>query len=110
MIAGYKLLKLNEIFKFIQAESIAPGLAILLARFKRLSLYTLMLYTLKDAADRGRLSGTTFIELNYLSALAMSVHAVFTVGISTPIGVLSACFAAFFAFNGITSYMKNQYA
>ena len=108
MIATMKLSKLYEI---IQAKSITIELATLLARFNRLSLLALMLYTLKDAADRDRLGGSTFISLNYLCALAMGVQCAFyTGGLTTPLGGLSAFFAAFSAFNGITSYMKNQYA
>ncbi|KAL7540049.1 hypothetical protein ACHAXR_009822 [Thalassiosira sp. AJA248-18] len=111
MVASLKLLKLNEIVKFVQANSITAGLAPLLHRFNRLAFFTLMLYTVKDAADRDRLGGTTFIQLNYLCALSMGASLYFdTGGIATPIGALSAVFSAFFAFTGITSYMKNQYA
>lgn len=111
MVASMKLLKLNEIVKFIQANSITGGLALPLSRFNRLAFFTLLLYTLKDAADRDRLGGTTFIQMNYLCALSMGVNYFFyTSGIATPLGALSAAFTAFFAFNGITSYMKNQYA
>lgn len=111
IIASLKLQKLCEIAKFAQANSITAGISPLLLRFNRLALLTLMLYTLKDAADRDRLSGTTFIQLNYLCALAMGINAYFyTGGIATVMGGAHAFFAAFFAFNGITSYMKNQYA
>ena len=114
MIASLKLLKLKEIVEFIQANSItAGGLAPLLARFNRLALFTLVLYTLKDAADRDRLGGTTFIELNYLSALSMACCNIVTGGgaaaspyLATPLGMVSAAFAAFFMFNGVSNDLK----
>ncbi len=34
----------------------------------RLALISTMIYSLKDAAERDRLSGTTFIQLNWLLA------------------------------------------
>ena len=112
MITALKLLKLSEIVKLLQANSSpSVGLATLVAQLNRLAFFQIMLYTLKDAADRDRLGGTTFIQMNYLCSLAMGVQcAFFTGGVSTPLGALSAFFAAFCAFNGITSYMKNQYA
>ena len=110
-VSSLKLLKLFEIAKYIQANSITAGLAPLLARFNRLVFFSLVLYTLKDAADRGRLGGNTFIQLNYLSALSMGVnYAFYSGGMPEIVGALSAGFAAFFAFNGVSSYMKNQYA
>lgn len=109
--AFLKLEKLWEIVKFIQANSITAELSMSLARFNRLAFLTLMVYTLKDAADRDRLGGGTFIKLNYLCALAMSIQCAFNSGgFTTPSGILSAVFSLFFAFNGVASYMKNQYA
>jgi hypothetical protein len=44
------------------------------SRMARLMLFSGVLYTLKDAADRNRLSGTTFVQLNYLlSAVFLSM-------------------------------------
>ena len=111
MVSSLKLIKLYEIGKFIQANSITADLAMLLARFNRLAFLALMIYTLKDAADRDRLGGGTFIQLNYLCSIAMAVQCAFyTGGYTTPLGALSAFFSAFFFMNGISSYMKNHYA
>ena len=110
LVASLKLLKLFEIVKYIQANSVTAGLSPLLNRFNRLAFFTLVLYTLKDAADRDRLGGTTFILLNYLCALSMGVNYAFYSGMPKIMGALSAGFAAFFAFNGISSYMKNKNA
>ena len=111
LVSSLKLLKLFEIVKYIQGNSGSAGLAPLLARFNRLMFFSLVLYTLKDAADRDRLGGTTFIQLNYIAALSMGVnYAFYTGGMPEIVGALSAAFAAFFSFTGVTSYMKNQYA
>lgn len=110
VVAALKLEKLIEVIKFIQANSFfSEGLAMPLARFNRLALLTLCLYTLKDAADRDRLDGTTFIELNCLCALSLGVHYAFnTNGLATPVGSMTAFFAAFCAFNGLKSYVLKK--
>ena len=41
-------------------------------RYATLLLLATTTLTLKDAADRGRLEGTTFIELNMIGALAFA--------------------------------------
>ena len=112
LIATFKMMKLYEVVRFIQSNSVTAELTMILARFNRLAFLTLMIYTLKDAADRDRLGGTTFIQMNYLCSIAMGIQSVFYTpgGLATPVGALSAFFAAFFAFNGISSFMKNQYA
>ncbi|KAL9185289.1 hypothetical protein ACHAXT_003066 [Thalassiosira profunda] len=109
LVGSLKLMKLKEVVTFIQVNSFASGLALPLAQFNRLALLTLLLYTLKDAADRNRLGGTTFIQLNYLCGLAMGVNAT-RAGVTTPLGALSAFFAVFCGFNGVSSYFANQYA
>jgi hypothetical protein len=45
------------------------------SRLARLTLLSSILYTLKDAADRNRLTGTTFIQLNALSSWAFATMA-----------------------------------
>eukprot|EP00804_Cyclotella_cryptica_P026530 CCRYP_015375-RA/>CCRYP_015375-RA protein AED:0.43 eAED:0.43 QI:0/-1/0/1/-1/1/1/0/350 len=110
MVAALKFEKLIEVFKFIQANSIyAEGLAMPLARFNRLALLTLCLYTLKDAADRDRLGGTTFIELNCLCSLSLGVHFAFSSGgLVTPVGAISAFFSVFCAFNALKSHVMKK--
>mmetsp|Transcript_21864 Transcript_21864/g.52014 ORF Transcript_21864/g.52014 Transcript_21864/m.52014 type:complete len:375 (+) Transcript_21864:238-1362(+) len=41
-----------------------------LSKLARFGMLTTIMYTLKDASDRGRLSGTTFVQLNLLAAAA----------------------------------------
>lgn len=107
-ISAMKLIKVKEIYESLQSGSPIAGSV---ARLNRLILLSLMSYTLKDAADRDRLGGSTFIKLNYLSAVGFMINAIYnTGGLATPYGAIQAFFAAFFAFNGLASYMRNQYA
>lgn len=46
-----------------------------LFRVAQLMVLTIMMFTLKDAADRDRLEGTTFIELNFLSSISLAFMA-----------------------------------
>ena len=111
MMAALKLQKLVEVVKFFNTSGLVEGLAMPLAQFNRLALVTLSLYTLKDAADRKRLGGTTFIELNLLCALSLGVHAAFFMGEATfPLGLVSTYtfFSLFCAFNGIREYIKKN--
>mmetsp|Transcript_19808 Transcript_19808/g.32479 ORF Transcript_19808/g.32479 Transcript_19808/m.32479 type:complete len:358 (+) Transcript_19808:15-1088(+) len=107
MVASMKLLKLKEIVHAVTSAVAAKDIAMLLARFNRLSLLALMIYTLKDAADRDRLSGTTFIQLNYLCALVLGIVGVIG-GVMTPLGGTNVAFAAFFAVNGLSSYFAKS--
>lgn len=48
-----------------------------LSRLAKLWLMTSVFFTLKDAADRDRLKGTTFVQLNFVSAAAFASMAVY---------------------------------
>lgn len=106
MIASLKIRKLIEVVSFIKESGFVKELAMPLANFNRLALLTLCLYTLKDAADRDRLGGTTFIQLNCLCAVSLGVHAAFYTGGLTALGAASIFFALFCGFNGLNEYMK----
>ena len=107
MMATLKLQKLVEVVNFINASGLVGELAVPLAQLNRLALITLSLYSLKDAADRNRLGGTTFIKLNYLCALSLGIHAAFFMGEhASPSRLVSAFFSLFCAFNGIKEYIK----
>jgi len=99
--------KLVEILRLLNHG--ASGLTVC-SRVTRLARYTSMttvLYTLKDAADRGRLNGTTFIELNMLSSFTLAILASFW-GVATPSGGAAAVFSVFSAINGITSIIQKR--
>ena len=108
MVGSLSLVKVMEIVELFLAKSLSSvDLATALARYNRLAFLGPMLYTLRDASDRDRLGGTTFIQMNCLSAMSMAAHSVyFAGGIATPAGALCAIFGVLFAFNGISSYMN----
>ncbi len=107
MVTTMKAAKLLEVFRLILEG--ADGLTVFtrLSRYARYSMLSTVLYTLKDAADRGRLEGTTFIELNFLSAAVLAAMATYS-GMTSPIGGSSATFALFSAWNGIFSIYKKR--
>ena len=107
MMTGLKLHKLVELVQLIGGG--ANGLAIFTraSRFARYAMISTVLYTLKDAADRYRLEGTTFIELNFLSAGVLAALATYS-SIHTPVGGAAAVFSVFSAVNGVTSFVKKR--
>ena len=107
-VMAMKLLKLKEIIFAVQSSVASKEIAMSLARFNRLSLLALMIYTLKDAADRDRLSGTTFIQLNYLCAFVLAIVGGVGGGTMTSLGGVSAAMAAFLALNGLSSYLGKK--
>jgi hypothetical protein len=71
-----------DIVQLLAGGGAAAGAAstkiLIASRCSRLARFTLLssiLYTLKDAADRNRLTGTTFIQLNALSSWAFATMA-----------------------------------
>jgi hypothetical protein len=73
MVVGLTAVKFKEIGSLLMDNSSSSALMVAsrVSRLARLCLLTGVMYTLKDAADRDRLSGTTFIQLNYLSSLVL---------------------------------------
>merc|ERR1719203_2213939 len=66
-----KIQKLLEILRLAKTggSDIAQMIAVRLFRYSKLALLFGSVITLKSAADRDRLEGTTFIQLNYVSSL-----------------------------------------
>ncbi len=60
-----KLKELCSIASLSSAETVTR-----LSKLARFGLMTTIMYTLKDASDRDRLSGTTFVQLNFTAAVA----------------------------------------
>jgi hypothetical protein len=111
MVETMKIHKLVEIVQLAQAGANRLTIAIMLSRFGRLALFTTVLYTLKDAADRGRLEGTTFIELNLLSSSAFAAMAAHLLPRgSTKLGAAAAFFSVFSAWNGRCSLRSQKVA
>lgn len=82
-----------------------------LFRYKKLLLLTVAAFTLKDAADRGRLEGTTFIELNFMSCVGLGCSAAYLFNESfTVLGGAMTLYACLFAFNGLSSLLQKRKA
>lgn len=78
-------------------------------RLSKILMLGAICFTLKDAADRGRLEGTTFITLNYLTSATFLAMSLYLGNIKASwIGFISACFSAFSLFNGISSTLKKK--
>lgn len=79
-----------------------------LAKFKLLAV---IMFTLKDAADRGRLEGTTFVELNLMAAVSYALWAVFAMqdaAYTMPYAASMGLISLFTAFNGLSSISKKN--
>lgn len=73
-----------------------------------------ILITLQDASNRGRLEGTTFVQLNYLAAVVFGSMAlaggVPTLATASATTWVAALCAAFCARNAVVSQMKKRRA
>jgi len=110
-VGSMKLLKMNEIVQMLFSGSKGVVIGTRLYRLSKLILLTTVCFTLKDAADRNRLEGTTFIELNYLLSFTFATMAAYIYKASNSITILTgaiAFFSASSAFNGISSTMKKN--
>lgn len=65
-----KIAKLWEIFSLVVAGAPTTHIASRISRYGKLTLMTIISLTLKDAADRRRFDGSTFVELNLAMSLA----------------------------------------
>jgi len=118
-----ELSKSAEVVKAIiqSGDSITFLVGTLLHGCYKLGLLSMSMYTLKDAADRDRLNGTTFVQLNFLSSLVWASmasyifqhHPVALLGTKTALrSFITASLAAFLAFftagNGLISIAKKK--
>jgi len=106
-VGTFKLVKLSEIFNIIKASGSNYVLGTRLFRLSKLMLLTVIMFTLKDAADRDRLEGTTFIELNALASITFGTWA-FSENLFSVIGGFLGFASAFTAFNAISSQTKKN--
>jgi hypothetical protein len=78
----------------------------------RLAMIATVIYSLKDAAERDRLTGTTFIELNVMvGAWAVLVgvgQAIYPLGFAAHRGVLLFAFSASFFLKAYRSFKEKQ--
>eukprot|EP00978_Attheya_sp_CCMP212_P044063 scaffold299225_cov59-Attheya_sp.AAC.2 len=117
-VASLKMKKLVEIIGLLlvvssTSTSTSWGMvATRLSRYAKLALLTGVMFTLKDAADRGRLNGTTFIQLNLLSSYvfgSMSAYLYQEAG-STITGLVGATtfFSVMTVFNAVVSLVLKR--
>lgn len=109
-IGALNLWKAADIFKYLQAGKNLAGITPLLSQFIRLSLLATVMYTLKDASDRNRLNGTTFIQLNFLAATFLAANSLYLGALTTQLGRAAAACAAFLAGNGLASKLEREHA
>ena len=110
-VASLKVLKLVDMINLIMEGNPAKTIVTRAVRFGRLALLTGVMYTLKDAANRDRLQGTTFIDLNVLASIVFGTMAYYVKtirGAMTPLVWTSAGFSAFTVLNGLVSAVNKS--
>lgn len=112
---GCSYLTLSKLQEVILLVTAAKGINTPLAsrylfRLNKLMLLSAVTFTLKDAADRDRLDGTTFIELNFLVAFASATMAAYSfMNQSNMLGGAYASFTSLLCtFSGISSLLKKR--
>ena len=110
-VASLKVLKLVDMINLYTEGNPAKVIVTRAVRFGRLALLTGVMFVLKDAANRDRLEGSTFIDLNFLSAISLGTMANYIKTIRggmTPLVYASAGFSAFTLFNALNSIRKKS--
>jgi len=104
-----KLLELKQTI-LIGGNDMTYLIATRLFRYSKLSLLFGTLFTLKSAADRDRLGGTTFINLNYWCSFFFLSKTVFSFPPSlTSVDLwISLFFSTFCGYNGLSESMKKK--
>lgn len=108
-MGAVKVLELIKVLLFPGADAANKSIMILsrVSRIARLGLMTSIMYTLKDAADRGRLNGTTFVQLNYLMTAAFLTMTFYLSPLGpTPLGTISGGLSVLTLYNGVTQEKK----
>ena len=109
IMSAFKAKELLALLLFPNAETPTTPIMLLsrISRFARLGLMTSVMYTLKDACDRDRLNGTTFVQLNYLISAAFLTMAFYLSPVGpTPLGILAGMMSAMTTFYGVTKSKK----
>jgi len=115
--SALKIFKSMEIVKLLIESGgiISFTVGTRLFRCSKLGLLSVCMYSLKDAADRDRLSGTTFIQLNFLCSLVWASLASYIyqqIGTLWPsiMATLAGILALFTAGNGYMSILEKKNA
>ena len=110
LVGTLKISKAVDMVKIIRNGSGLPSLSPVLSQYNRLAFLTIAVVTLKDACDRDRLSGTTFIQINYLGGLIMAANSAFMGGLTTSMGATAALLSVFLTLSGLSSYFERSKA
>lgn len=110
LVGTLKVTKAIDIAKIIKSGSGLTSISPVLSQYNRLAFLTIALVTLKDACDRDRLSGTTFIQMNYLAGLITAANSAFMGGLTTSMGATAALFSLFLTLSGLSSYFERSKA
>ncbi|CAJ1948293.1 unnamed protein product [Cylindrotheca closterium] len=110
LVGTLKITKAVDMVKIIRNGGGLPSLSPVLSQYNRLAFLTIALVTLKDACDRDRLSGTTFIQINYLGGLIMAANSAFMGGLTTRLGATAALLSLFLTLSGLSSYLERNKA
>mmetsp|Transcript_8325 Transcript_8325/g.10917 ORF Transcript_8325/g.10917 Transcript_8325/m.10917 type:complete len:312 (-) Transcript_8325:325-1260(-) len=106
-VGTLQLAKIAELFNIVTTGGGKFLFGTRLFRFIKLMLLNVIVFSLKDAADRDRLEGTTFIQLNALSSISFAFWALYE-KVATPLGGALCFFSVFSAMNGVYSIIKKN--
>mmetsp|Transcript_23113 Transcript_23113/g.64498 ORF Transcript_23113/g.64498 Transcript_23113/m.64498 type:complete len:353 (-) Transcript_23113:217-1275(-) len=104
-----KTAKLVEVFQYASPSFDAFMVATRLSRYARLACMSGVLITLKDAANRDRLKGNTFIQLNAVMSLAFGTMGAYlcTGGVKAN-GLLAWFFSIFMGGSSLHSWLSKR--
>lgn len=110
LVATLKFTKAVDMIKIFKSGSGLSTLSPVLSQYNRLAFLNIAMITLKDACDRDRLGGTTFIQINYLAGLIMVANSAFMGGLTTSMGATAALLSLFLTLSGLSSYFEKNKA
>lgn len=108
LVGTLKVTKAIDMVKIFKSGSGFTSISPVLSQYNRLAFLTIALVTLKDACDRDRLSGTTFIQMNYLAGLITAANSAFMGGLTTSMGATAALLSLFLTLSGLSSYFERS--
>jgi hypothetical protein len=107
LVFSMKVAKLQEVVDIVSKKGDTSSLLVPIARLGRLALMTILVYSLKDAADRGMIDSPTFIKLNALASASFASLALY-IGKATAVGGMAAFLAVFCGAKGVVSIVKKK--
>lgn len=111
VMTAVKALELLKILILPSGEAVSKSYMVLsrMSRLGRLGIMTTIMYTLKDASDRDRLTGTTFVQLGYLMTVAFLTMSFYLSPVGpTLLGVLAGGLSALTFYNGVTNAQEKK--